>query len=404
MIGGFDLVGSTERQALFLWQVSGERFQDDTFLEEAVDKYHKFIQLKPKAVINRSIIVPTYQIDLMWHTHILSSIGLYEKDCKAIMGSTMHHDDSFTDRTEGGILDASFQSTCAMWKAEYGEDYIVEGGMYRGEPPLDFHRPGWDPDEKLYAMVGNLRMVGKMGASSTFQSNGKNDATSNTKTDVFSEFNLEDNGKKGDVQDDPGFIKWAPITGKTSDGKAAFIPSDTKYRRELRELGRMDDYVLGKPEYPATSKAGYYHFETREAHQILRSRVKGRVQRTKQYIAELQGCCGGGTPSLIAHHEKTLQQLEEMLLILDERVKSKGPSSKLTRDLAKSTEADEKPTDRSFYGENGVWLYPPILWTGTGGACGGAVACSGAQYADGGAACAGGGCGGGGCGGGGCGG
>jgi len=40
----------------------------------------------------------------MWHTHNLSSLRLYDNDCKAIVGSTFHHDDSFNDRIEGGDL------------------------------------------------------------------------------------------------------------------------------------------------------------------------------------------------------------------------------------------------------------------------------------------------------------
>ena len=135
LLSGFDLLSSTERQGTFLWQVSGERFDDIDFLNEAVENYYKFLCLKPKAQAKRMILVPTYQIDLMWHTHILSSITLYNKDCKAIMGLTLHHDDSLNDRTEGGVLDTSYQSTKQIWLEEYGVDYHVEGGMYRGEPP-----------------------------------------------------------------------------------------------------------------------------------------------------------------------------------------------------------------------------------------------------------------------------
>ena len=110
---GFDLIGSTQRQAGFLWQISGYHFNDPDFLEEGVENYYKFLCLKPKMAQGdpHILLVPTFQIDLMWHTHILSSIVKYNQDCLAIMGSTLHHDDSTNDRSEGGVLDVSYSET-----------------------------------------------------------------------------------------------------------------------------------------------------------------------------------------------------------------------------------------------------------------------------------------------------
>lgn len=99
LLSGVDLLASTERQATFLWQVPGEQFDDIEFLNEGVENYYRFLCLKPKAQSKKQILVPTYQIDLMWHTHILSSIALYNKDCKAIVGSMFHYDNSLNDRT-----------------------------------------------------------------------------------------------------------------------------------------------------------------------------------------------------------------------------------------------------------------------------------------------------------------
>jgi hypothetical protein len=49
-----------------------------------------------------------------------------------------------TDCSDGGVLDLSFKSTQQLWKKEYGCDYVIEGGMYRGEPPAGFFQEGWD--------------------------------------------------------------------------------------------------------------------------------------------------------------------------------------------------------------------------------------------------------------------
>jgi len=48
LLAGFDVLASTKRQATFLWQVSGERFEDVHFLHEAVENYYKFLTLKRK--------------------------------------------------------------------------------------------------------------------------------------------------------------------------------------------------------------------------------------------------------------------------------------------------------------------------------------------------------------------
>ena len=37
LLDGFDLLGSTDRQAGFLWQVSSPLFREERFLEEAVE-------------------------------------------------------------------------------------------------------------------------------------------------------------------------------------------------------------------------------------------------------------------------------------------------------------------------------------------------------------------------------
>ena len=95
----------------------------------------KFVQLMGTNVKKGrpELIVPTYQIDLMWHTHILSSIQLYHEDCIRMNGCILNHDDSLTDRSDGGVLDRNFKATCRMWKEVYGIEYKVHGGMYRGK-------------------------------------------------------------------------------------------------------------------------------------------------------------------------------------------------------------------------------------------------------------------------------
>jgi hypothetical protein len=179
-LDGFDLLASTDRQAAFLWQVSAPNFSEHSFLEEGLRNYHKFLHLKGKNDPSM-VIVPTYQIDLFWHTHMLSSIRGYYSDCKAIIGYEMHHDDSLNDRTEGGRLDVAFAATKAAWMQLYGERYEVEGGMYRGEPPMLYYTPSFVLDSIMMNNLSKMqalpdhpfnKFIGIQGASSTNPSPG----------------------------------------------------------------------------------------------------------------------------------------------------------------------------------------------------------------------------------------
>ncbi|KAL3906220.1 MAG: hypothetical protein SGILL_009358, partial [Bacillariaceae sp.] len=175
LLNGFDLLLSTDRQATFLWQVSAPNFSKQRFLHEGLENYQKFLHLKGEND-GSMIIVPTYQIDLFWHTHMLSSICGYYADCKAIIGSAMHHDDSLNDRTEGGTLDTAFTATKAAWKELYGEEFKVEGGMYRGEPPMLYYNPSFVLESTMLNSLSNMKpppnhpfnkFIDVQGASST---------------------------------------------------------------------------------------------------------------------------------------------------------------------------------------------------------------------------------------------
>ena len=86
-LSGFDVIESCQRQAAFLWQVSQGSFHNDTFLAQGVENYYKFMSLMKRGEDRPRFLVPTYQIDLMWHTHILSSIKNYHKDCTNVINT-----------------------------------------------------------------------------------------------------------------------------------------------------------------------------------------------------------------------------------------------------------------------------------------------------------------------------
>ncbi len=87
----------------------------------------------------------------------------------------LEHDDSLTDRSEGGILDSNFHATKNLWYDVYNTEYKVAGGMYRGEPPKQFFDREWvfravmeqsQSQCHLPDGVNFAHLIGNVGASS----------------------------------------------------------------------------------------------------------------------------------------------------------------------------------------------------------------------------------------------
>ena len=160
-------------------QVSGPRFSDEEFLAEAVSNYRRFVRLKLRLAHREQVIVPTYQIDLMWHTHILANFAGappaaarrpppgyrpaihcrrcaplmaagavrrrccggaapagYNADCIRLTGATLNHDDSLNDRSDdsplgecgGGPVAVTLAATPTAWQRCHGGIGAPGGG------------------------------------------------------------------------------------------------------------------------------------------------------------------------------------------------------------------------------------------------------------------------------------
>ena len=158
LIAGFDVAESAQRQETFLWQVSGARYAERAFLDEGVARYAKFLGLM--AAHPAQFVVPTYQIDLMWHTHILASARAYESDAAALAGGAApDHDDSVNDRSAPETkLNVSTDATKRLWAQEYGEEFAVRGGMYRGEPPDAYWSAAWPARDAAAKLGADARL------------------------------------------------------------------------------------------------------------------------------------------------------------------------------------------------------------------------------------------------------
>ncbi|ESR39448.1 hypothetical protein CICLE_v10024875mg [Citrus x clementina] len=132
----YDLVSAVKRQSPFFYQVSRSHFNNDVFLEEAVARYKGFLHLikKNRERSIKRFCVPTYDIDLIWHTHQLHPDS-YCKDMNKTLGKVLEHDDMDQDRTKGKKLDTGFSGTTKQWEETFGSRYPKAGAMYRGTAP-----------------------------------------------------------------------------------------------------------------------------------------------------------------------------------------------------------------------------------------------------------------------------
>lgn len=132
----YDLISAAKRQSPFFYQVSRPYMKNDLFIKEAVARYKGFLYLikrnKEKGV--KRFCVPTYDIDLIWHSHQLHPVS-YCKDLNEALGKVLEHDDTDSDRTKGKKLDVGFSGTTKQWEDTFGTRYWKAGAMYRGNAP-----------------------------------------------------------------------------------------------------------------------------------------------------------------------------------------------------------------------------------------------------------------------------
>ena len=127
------IVNSARNQSTFLWHVRWPEYDDSVFLEESVMRYKSMLQLMKDHPTQ--FIVPTYDIDNIWHTH-LAFPSSYHEYCIEMTGHKIHHDDDVgNDRSPGSFLLASTAKTEQLWQSTFGSSWRKKGAMYRGEPP-----------------------------------------------------------------------------------------------------------------------------------------------------------------------------------------------------------------------------------------------------------------------------
>ncbi|KAJ7379027.1 hypothetical protein OS493_018821 [Desmophyllum pertusum] len=100
----YDIAAACSRQRVFYYQVSLPHYGDKKFLNTALARYKQHLFLKQQNP--DMFLVPCYDFDLIWHAH-----------------------------QPGSKLTKSDKATREKWKGT-GQNFAVNGAMFRGEPPL----------------------------------------------------------------------------------------------------------------------------------------------------------------------------------------------------------------------------------------------------------------------------
>ncbi len=91
--------------------------------------YLRFLELR--VLYPTTSLVPTLDIDEMWHAHILDTRA-YVEDCERLFGSFMHHAPAW-DGENRIELETAFAATQGLWMDVFGEE-LVDPARCDGKP------------------------------------------------------------------------------------------------------------------------------------------------------------------------------------------------------------------------------------------------------------------------------
>ena len=113
--------------------------------------YRRFLYLS--SIYNNKVIVPSKEIDIFWHTHILDT-QKYMSDCENLFGKYIHHFPYFGMRGEKDRrhLEKAFCETEKLFLLHFGESPVSAGiadcGALCNEPTPKFGRGELCPSER----------------------------------------------------------------------------------------------------------------------------------------------------------------------------------------------------------------------------------------------------------------
>ncbi|KAI0051192.1 hypothetical protein FA95DRAFT_1628258 [Auriscalpium vulgare] len=130
-----ELVGAVLRQGSFIKKMRDLHWtevdyfanpDDELALHHANARYHAFLDLMASSP--GSFLVPTLDIDLVWHTHQLTG-PRYQTDCRKTVERYVNHD----DKVEEMYLSNAFDLTCRAWLDRFKTQYMQCGCPLPGD-------------------------------------------------------------------------------------------------------------------------------------------------------------------------------------------------------------------------------------------------------------------------------
>ncbi|RUP49677.1 hypothetical protein BC936DRAFT_141841 [Jimgerdemannia flammicorona] len=121
-----DLVAAVVRQRDFSSKIIGVNIDSQEGLAASVRRYFMFLMLMKKYWYSNESFIPTLDIDLAWHTHMLFA-PRYRAYTTAALSRVTNHDDTI----KKGKLDGSLVKTSLKWYQLYKEPYTSENLVQR---------------------------------------------------------------------------------------------------------------------------------------------------------------------------------------------------------------------------------------------------------------------------------
>ncbi|CAF1127650.1 unnamed protein product [Rotaria sp. Silwood1] len=106
-----DFLEKFQRHYLYSYDL---KKMDRSQFEHLVQSYVSFMKLAQK----NQMLVPTFDIDLIWHTHMRYP-SQYQTVSTALCGFVLDHDDAI----ESNILQNAYQKTAEKWEKTYKSEY-----------------------------------------------------------------------------------------------------------------------------------------------------------------------------------------------------------------------------------------------------------------------------------------
>ncbi|KAJ8907733.1 hypothetical protein NDN08_007839 [Rhodosorus marinus] len=135
------LVSEAQTQLNFYYQVSLPHYQSRLFLERAIERYKKYLDLCGR--YPKEHFLPPYDVNLVWRTHMACGVKYVEESIK-VAGRMLVHDSNILQLAFGNTRASMIASSEDRFLNEFGEPLFDSGTVARGpRPRLALMRERW---------------------------------------------------------------------------------------------------------------------------------------------------------------------------------------------------------------------------------------------------------------------